>query len=157
MKENMIVRGWKWVTENTGKLFIIVVVISVLVFGINEMMHKGSQAPLTENTTTSTSTEMVSLGNPYLDQAVAANKVGDYQTGYDQATEYLTASSTTNDGKVQAYIARGEAEIHLNKCKDAVSDLYIAANNAPNDITLQSHISDLLNVIFYGKECEGKY
>ncbi len=164
MQENIIMRGWMrvWVAirmtgdfiiNHSGKLFLLIVAVALLTFIGYEVRHSPEKVGLEVKDTKNA----IVLGNDHLVNASAANKQEDYKTAYDEATKYLTSGSTTALGKVEAYLARGEAQLHMLKCKEAMADLYMAADVAPNDVKLQSTIAERLNVIFYGKDCDGKY
>lgn len=163
MQENTMGNGSKSVGEgfssvgnfimnNSGKIFFLVIVVALLSYAGYQIRT----SPKKEGLTVKQEVKMETLGNNYLDNARTANQEKEYQTAYDQASLYLTGS-TTIMGRVEAYLARGEAQIHLLKCKEAMSDLYMAANVSPNDKAVQARIAEKLNIIFYGKDCDGKY
>lgn len=142
-----------FIMNHSGKLFLLIIAVSLLGY----VGYQVRKAPTKEGLTTKQEALVTSLGNDYLDNAAVANNEKDYQTAYDQASLYLKSATTTVNGRVEAYLARGEAQIHLLNCKDAMADLYMAASVSPNDKTLQSRIAEKLDVIFYGKDCDGKY
>lgn len=157
MQENIIVRTFRsaidFVMNNSGKFFLFLLVVALVSYSSYQIRT----SPKKETLNPKQEVKVETLGNDYLDNSRTANDEKEYQTAYDQATLYLASGSTTIIGRVEAYLARGEAQIHLLKCKEAMSDLYMAASVSPNDKALQSRIAEKLDMIFYGKDCDGKY
>lgn len=78
------------------------------------------------------------------EQALAAFEAGDYQLAENQLTDAIDAGGLNSDLVAEAYLLRAEARGRLGQFQEAMADLAVIEQAAPNEAQFHRVRGDLL-------------